>query len=99
MGPSCSKRGDGRVTHINLRRTTCYYCDVPEGSLHKRSCPDERCSVCGGQALYCDCDMRGAKRIPFIAWTNICGRCGQISPEFFDVPTKVRQNYVEPGER
>ena len=37
----------------------CHDCSVIKGQLHLTSCDAERCPVCGGQALGCECKYEG----------------------------------------
>jgi len=34
----------------------CHDCRVVKGQLHVRGCDVERCPVCGGQFISCECD-------------------------------------------
>ncbi len=70
-------------------------CDVKEGELHELGCDMERCSICGGQFISCDCNydeklkrkasegMAPRKRVPFICFPLICDYCGELWPELF----------------
>lgn len=46
---------------------TCPDCGVPPGQLHEDDCDVERCPICRGQLLTCDCDVSEANRQP---WTG-----------------------------
>ncbi len=37
----------------------CHDCAVIKGQLHVPGCDGERCPVCGGQAMCCDCEYEG----------------------------------------
>lgn len=33
----------------------CHDCNTPPGALHHPGCDEERCPLCGGQAIGCSC--------------------------------------------
>ena len=37
-------------------RQPCHDCGVVKGQLHVFGCDVERCPVCGGQLIFCECD-------------------------------------------
>jgi len=68
-----------------LRKKRCGDCGVEEGELHQLGCDLERCPICEGQFISCDCNYNEKlkKRVPFINFPLICEYCGELWPEFF----------------
>lgn len=92
--------GEGDLTMSD--RATCHDCGVLEGELHKPGCDMERCPFCGGQFITCGCNhdnLRMEDRIPWIQYPVICVKCGELWPDFFNVPDKEWGRYVEPNKR
>lgn len=48
----------------------CPDCNASPGEVHGDNCDVERCTVCGGQYLYCDCGGVGHDKV-FVRWTGI----------------------------
>jgi hypothetical protein len=86
-----------RLSIAQLRTERCRDCGVAQGEPHEPGCLQERCATCGGQLVMCD--HRPRRRVPFIAWANVCQACGLLDPEFFDVPARVWARYIEPRHR
>lgn len=45
-------------------RHRCHDCGVARGEIHLASCDAERCPVCGGQSIGCECDYVGEPSTP-----------------------------------
>lgn len=43
-------------------RKPCHDCGVSKGQLHVPGCDAERCPVCGGQVIYCECEEENSFR-------------------------------------
>ena len=50
------------------RLKDCHDCGAKPGEIHQDGCDTERCSVCGGQYLQCNCEGHDKA---FARWTGI----------------------------
>ena len=71
-GSSCSlSRYDGekedRIPYSG--DGNCHDCNVRNGAYHHPGCDMERCPVCGGQAIICDCNYGDGDSISVIGPT------------------------------
>jgi len=71
----------------------CHDCGCEEGELHNYfpNCDMERCPLCKGQLLSCDCDKSKISdeiREPYFSEGFCCIRCGKFMPDLKMIPDK-----------
>ena len=60
----CNADGTKRIARkVNDSGCTCHECNAGTGKRHHLGCDMERCPVCGGQAIGCEC----LEAYPFMA--------------------------------
>lgn len=67
---------------------SCGDCGCYEGELHEDYCDQERCPICKGQLLSCDCDkskITDEMREPYFETVFCCARCGKTMPSMIMV--------------
>ena len=72
----------------------CGDCGCEEGELHNffPDCDMEKCPICKGQLLSCDCDkskITDDMREPYFESVFCCERCGEIMPNMVMVSDKM----------
>ena len=68
--------------------TNCHDCTAKPGHQHKDGCDVERCSVCGGQRLSCDC--KGHNK-DFSKWKGIWP--GKAEADYLGIDLNEFQKY------
>jgi len=77
----------------------CHDCGAKPGEMHGDGCDTERCSVCGGQRIGCDCEGHDKA---FARWTGIWP--GKAEAEYLDVDLNTFDVkyadlfFIKPGE-
>ena len=69
-----------RMFHQHGNLEDCHDCGAKPGKVHTDGCDVERCSVCGGQRLGCNCEGHDKR---FARWTGIWP--GEVESEYLGV--------------
>jgi hypothetical protein len=77
----------------------CHDCGAAPGEVHGDGCDVERCSVCGGQRLQCDCPEHDKA---FARWTGIWPGMAEADYLGISLNDMLRDNlrpifFVKPG--
>ena len=96
-----------------MKRFQCHDCGCNEGELHDYGCDMERCPFCGRQLISCSCQtelcmdhnfvlrswtkVEAEHRIPYIRIPVLCALCGDLYPDFFNVPDDEWKKYIIPS--
>ena len=70
----------------------CPDCNVNPGEIHKDNCDVERCSICGGQKLSCECKNHDRQ---FSRWTGIWPGLSEAMYLNINLNTIYEENYYK----
>lgn len=68
----------------------CHDCGAKPGEIHEDGCDVERCSICGGQRLSCDCEGHDKQ---FAHWTGIWPGKAEADYLHIDLNELYKQGY------
>lgn len=99
MHPASLREWDRMMTTLRKLRDqkgeimglqNCHDCGAKPGEIHQDGCDVERCSVCGGQRLCCDCEGHDKA---FARWTGIWPGYAEATLLGLDLNQFCIQNY------